>query len=154
MQSAAVKKEIYVQQSATTLKGVRSNTDHLVTIHCSFENTSSLLATRYTPPTQTPSAAQCAPPHCKDYSGTAWGTWQRAQGVDLGWIPIRGGPILQLTGIKWSAASALVPDTTGHPQSSCVHASAGQSQVWCSVGPQWIRLVPAHAVDALTVESR
>ncbi|KAK3568343.1 hypothetical protein QTP86_004953 [Hemibagrus guttatus] len=40
--------------------------------------------------------------------------------------PIHGGPTLQLTGLKGSAADILVPDTTAHLQgSSGVHALTG-----------------------------
>ncbi|XP_053538195.1 disks large homolog 3 isoform X3 [Ictalurus punctatus] len=49
-------------------------------------------------------------------------------GCDGQTSPIHGGPTLQLTGLKGSAANVLVPDTTAHLQRSCgVRASTGQS---------------------------
>lgn len=36
-------------------------------------------------------------------------------------------PLFSATGLKGSAANVLVPDTTGHLQRSCVHASTNQS---------------------------
>lgn len=62
--------------------------------------------------------------------------------------PIHQGPTFQLKVLKGSAASALVADTTGKPQRSSCHASMGQSQVWCTVGLSWIRLVHGCSTDA------
>lgn len=43
--------------------------------------------------------------------------------------------------VKESAANTLVPDTSGRPQRSCVHALTDQSQVWSTSGHPWIRLI-------------
>ena len=68
---------------------------------------------------------------------------QRAQGVDLAfsfprsqsdWTSLRhagtnqiqGGSTSQPTGLKGSAANTLTPETTGHPQRSCVLSLMGQ----------------------------
>ncbi|KAK3565305.1 hypothetical protein QTP86_005483 [Hemibagrus guttatus] len=49
--------------------------------------------------------------------------------------PIHGGPTSQLTGLKGSAASILVPDTTAHNQgSSGIHASTGDEEVMGKFG--------------------
>ena len=56
--------------------------------------------------------------------------------------PIHGGPTLQLTGLKGSAANILVPDTTAHLQgSSGVHASTGQGCFGSKRGTNNIRQV-------------
>lgn len=51
------------------------------------------------------------------------------QDLYVGISQIRGGHTLQHIGLKGLTENALVPDTTRHPQTSCVHASAGSQLV-------------------------
>lgn len=86
-------------------------------------------------------ARKCVLPHCIKYgSGMVWGTWRRHwHGLQIPQIltcsihgaetsSIHGGPTLQHTGLKGSAANVLVLDTTITPCGSSFATQFGMSQ--------------------------
>lgn len=124
---------------------------NIVTMQCSVGKPQSYMAIALSDGSGAPTE-YCNLTHCKTCSWIAQRTWQIAQGINLafkflnfispnlkcsdiygtsaGISSIHVGPSSQMTKNKETCTNALVLDTKGHTQRSCVHDSMAQSQVW------------------------